>query len=123
MPEANAAPADPVAAIIQAFRAELHDPDRPLSLLVRFEVKEADAAKVEAAFTRAVPLTRKEPGAIVFTLNRDSRDPGRFVVFEQWRSLDDLEAHLRTDYITRLRRELVEVIVGAPEFRVLVPAG
>jgi hypothetical protein len=77
---------DDVAAIIQAFRSELRDPTKPLSLLVRFEVEKAHGEKVEAAFGAAIPPTLNEPGCVVFNLNRDSRDPGRFVVYEQWRN-------------------------------------
>jgi quinol monooxygenase YgiN len=113
---------DEVAAIIQSFRTELHDPAQPLALLVRFEVDDADGEKVVAAFAAAKPLTLKEPGCIAFHLNRHPRDPGRFAVYEQWRNLADLEAHLRTDYILKLRAELDILIVGAPEFQVLLPA-
>jgi quinol monooxygenase YgiN len=113
---------DDVAAIIQALRSELRDPTKPLSLLVRFEVEKAHGEKVEAAFGAAIPPTLNEPGCVVFNLNRDSRDPGRFVVYEQWRNLADLEAHLRKDYVSRLRTELNKLIAGAPEFQVLLPA-
>jgi len=104
------------------FRTELRDPAEPLSLLVRFEVRKTDAAKVEAAFGQAISSTLKESGCRAFHLNRDARDSSRFVVYEQWHSLADLEAHLRTDYISRLRAELDDLMVGAPQFQVLVPA-
>lgn len=113
---------DDAAALVQAFQVQLPDPAKRLSLLARFAVEAADGPKLEAAFGRAMPFTLKEPGCIVFTLNRDPRDPGRFVVYEQWRSLTDLEAHLRTDYVARLRAEVDELIVGLPEFQVLLPA-
>lgn len=45
----------------------------------------------------------------------------RFVVYEQWRTLADLEAHFRTDYFSRLRTEFNALIVDGPEFRVLLP--
>jgi quinol monooxygenase YgiN len=44
-------------------------------------------------------------------------------VYERWKSLADLEAHLRTLYITTLISETDEVLGGAPEFQVLMPAG
>jgi quinol monooxygenase YgiN len=90
--------------------------------MVRFEVEKADTEKVEAAFGRARSLTVNEPGCVVYNLNRHPRDPGRFVVYEQWRNLADLEAHLRTDYVSRLRAEFDELIVGAPEVQILLPA-
>jgi quinol monooxygenase YgiN len=112
---------DDNAAILRAFRAELRNPADPLAVLVRFKVKEADGEKVEAAFARVRSLTQNEPGSRAYELNRDPRDPGRFVVYEQWRSLADLEAHFRKDYFSALRAEFNELIIGAPEFQVLLP--
>jgi quinol monooxygenase YgiN len=112
---------DEVAAIIRSFRAELPDPPQPLALLVRFTVDKADGEKVVAAFGAARPLTLKEAGCMAFRLNREPHDPGRFVVYEQWRNLAALEGHLRTDYISKLRALLDTLIVGAPEFQVLLP--
>ncbi len=113
---------DDRAAILQAFKAELRNPAEPLSLLVRFTVKEADGNKVEAAFGHARALTLREPGCRAYDLNRDPRDPGRFVVYERWQSLADLEAHFRKEYFSTLRSEFNELITGTPEFQVLLPA-
>jgi uncharacterized protein YndB with AHSA1/START domain/quinol monooxygenase YgiN len=113
---------DDVAAIVEAFRAELHDPAGPLALLVRFEVHKAEARKVEAAFRAARAGTLKEPGCRAFHLNQAPRDAGRFSVYEQWRNLADLETHLRTEYIRGLRAEFDALMIGAPEFHVLLPA-
>ena len=113
---------DDVAAIIEAFRSQLHEPVNSLSLLVRFEVPESGVEAVEAAFKEAKSQTLREPGCFVFELNRDPQLPGRFVVYERWRSLTDLEQHLRTDYVAELRSVFNRLILGEPEFRVLVAA-
>jgi quinol monooxygenase YgiN len=112
---------DDSATILRAFGAELRDPAKPLSLLVRFTVEASDAAKVEASFGKARALTVNEPGCRAYELSRDPRDQGRFVVYEQWRSLADLEAHFRKDYFSAVRAELKELIVDTPEFQVLLP--
>jgi quinol monooxygenase YgiN len=113
---------DDVAAIIEAFRTQLHDPVNSLSLLVRFEVAERDGEAVVAAFEQAKSRTLKERGCFVFELNRDPRGPGRFVVYERWRSLTALEEHLRMDYVAELRSVFNRLILGEPEFQVLLPA-
>jgi quinol monooxygenase YgiN len=77
--------------------------------------------KVEASFDRARLLTLNEPGCRAYELHRDPRDPSLFVVYEQWRSLADLEAHFRKDYVSAVRGELNALIIGAPEFQVLLP--
>ena len=114
---------DQIAAIAAQFGAELKDPRKPFTLLVRFRVKEGMEENVEAAFAAASTATRKEKGVMAFDLNREAKDATRFVVYERWKSLAHLEAHLRTPYIATLRDELEEMLAGLAEFHVLVPAG
>ena len=113
---------DEVSAIIAQFRSQLKNPDKPFSLLVRFQVKEGAQERVEASFTKASAETLKEDGVVAFHLNREATDATRYVVYERWKTLVALDWHLRTPYITRLRSDLNEWIVGAPEFHVLIPA-
>ena len=114
---------DDVATIISSFAAALENPRKPLALLAEFHVRQGTQDLVEAAFADAREPTAAEPGVIVFELHRERGEPTRFVVYERWRSLGDLEAHLRTPYIRTLRRLLDGLIVGVPEFRVLTPTG
>ena len=44
------------------------------------------------------------------------------VVYERWRSLEDLELHLRTSYIAALRAEIDAAMEGQPSFQLLLPA-
>ena len=122
-PSTSTGPDDDVSAIIAMFAEGLPDPTGPLAILVQFHVREGTQELVEAAFAEAGVATAAEPGAIVYGLHRERREPTRFVVYERWRSLADLEVHLRTPYITALRRLLDGLIIDTPEFRVLAPAG
>lgn len=113
--------ADPVAAMLEAFRNQLEECSQPFGLIVRFEVDQSAASKVAGAFNAAVAQTRAESGCLAFELNREARSPNRFVVHEQWRSFQDFEAHHRAAYTAALRDQINAVLVGIPEFRVLVP--
>jgi quinol monooxygenase YgiN/uncharacterized protein YndB with AHSA1/START domain len=113
---------DEVSSFIAMFGSQLRDPTQPFTLLVRFQIGEGNHADVEAAFARARELTLRENGVIAFELNREARNATRFIVYERWKSLTAFEEHLRAPYITRLRREFNDMIVGAPEFHVLTPA-
>lgn len=115
-------PADAVSGIIAAFGAQVNDPAEPLALVARFRVRAGGQEPVERAFAAAARETRKEAGALAYALHREAGDPGVFVVYERWRSLGDLEAHLRTPYITELREVIDAVLDGDPDFRVLLPA-
>ncbi|HEY4162406.1 MAG TPA: antibiotic biosynthesis monooxygenase [Dongiaceae bacterium] len=113
---------DDVSAIVAKFGAELRDPAEPFTLLCRFKVNDGTDEKVKTAFAAARAATLKEEGAMAFDLNQGTRDPTQFTVYERWRSLADLESHLRTSYIIALRGQFNALIVGAPEFQVLRPA-
>jgi len=116
-------PTDRVAAYIEQFRACLKDPSKPFAMLARIPIKDGTQDEFEAAFAAAIAATRSETGVLVYNLNREAADGTRYVVYERWKSLSDLEAHLRKPYIAKLMAVTDEVLAGAPEFQVLVPAG
>lgn len=112
---------DDVSAIIASFGAALQDVSKPLAILAQFQVRDGTQDLVEAAFAEASVSTAEEPGVIAYQVHRERQAPTRFVVYERWRSLADLDAHLRTPYIRALRRVIDGAVVGTPEFRVLMP--
>ena len=116
-------PADDVSAIVEKFRSELVDPTRPFTLLARFGVHDGAHAQVETLFAEARTPTLREAGCLAFEISRQASDSRRFVVYEKWRTLADLDAHLRTPYVTRLRTAFNELIDELPEFTVLLPTG
>jgi quinol monooxygenase YgiN len=113
---------DTIAAIIRTFEARLQNSAGPLSLLARFAVQEPHREAVKSAFIRTRSRTLDEPACQVFELNEDSQQPGHFLIYEKWRSLTDLEAHLRAAHIAGLRALFHRLIVDGPEFQVLLPA-
>lgn len=110
----------PIAAQVAAA---VKDPTKPFTLAISLKVKDGTAEKFEAAFARAIEATRKEKGALAYDLNRDPKAAGRYLVYERWKTLADLEAHLASEHLKALGGVLGEVLDGSPEVRVLVPAG
>lgn len=111
-----------VQAFLSMFGGQLSNPASPFALLVRFRVKEGTHTTCEKFFAEVVPATKREPGMMAFVLHREVGDLTRFVMYECWRTLDDLGAHLRTSYITKLRHTLGGILDGNPEFQVVIPA-
>jgi quinol monooxygenase YgiN len=111
---------NPIAAQV---KASVKDPGKPFTLVVTLRVKEGAGAKLETAFAKAVKATRLEKGCVTYDLNRDTKTPGQYMVYERWQNLAALEAHLKSQHITALLGEIGDLLDGAPEFRVLVPAG
>jgi quinol monooxygenase YgiN len=85
-------------------------------------VKEGSAAKFEEAFAKGAKETRTEKGCITYDLNRDSEDAARYVVYERWKNVEALESHLKSDHTKALLKALPDLVEGAPEPRVLIPA-
>jgi quinol monooxygenase YgiN len=108
--------------IVTAVKADLKDPSKPFTMIVRLQVKPGMEAKFEGAFSEAVKETRKEKGCIAYDLARDVKDPTRYLVYERWKSLPDLDAHLKSKHITSLLSELKELLAGPPEASVMLPA-
>jgi quinol monooxygenase YgiN len=113
--------ADEVAVIIAAFAAQVGDRHRPLALIVRFRVRTGAGKRIEEAFAQASAHTAGEAGAMSYQLHREPDNPDAFLVYERWRSLDDLEAHLRMPYIAALRAKIDAVMEGEPKFQVVLP--
>lgn len=109
------------AAVTAAVRAALPDPSKPFAMLIQLEVKEGAQARWEAAFAKAAAETRQEEGALDYTLYRSASDARRYVLYERWRSLADLEAHAQMPYIMTLLGEVEAAAAGPAELRVLLP--
>jgi quinol monooxygenase YgiN len=113
---------DEVGGIIAAFAVQIGDHHRPLALIGQFRVRTGTGGRIEKAFADASVQTAREAGVLAYQLHRQTDNPDAFVVYERWRSLDDLEAHLRTTYIATLRAEIDAVMEGEPNFQVMLPA-
>lgn len=111
---------NPIATFV---KSRLKAPDKPFTLLVGLKVKVGEEKKLEAAFARAIKATRQEKGCLAYEFNRDTADPTRYLMYERWKSLAALEAHLKTDAIKALLAELPGLTAGAPAPQVLIPAG
>lgn len=114
---------DEVGRIIAAFAAQVGDRQRSLALIARFRVRSGVGAQIEKAFAKAAAPTGKEVGVLAYQLHREADNPDAFIVYERWRSLDALEAHLRTPYIAALRAEIDAAMEGQPHFQVILPTG
>ena len=108
--------------ILTYVNAKVKDKDKPFTLLVTLKVKEGMGAKFEEAFAKARKETRKEKGCIAYDLNRSLEDVTKYQVYERWKSVADLEAHLKSAHIKALLMALPDVLAGSPDLGVMLPA-
>jgi quinol monooxygenase YgiN len=108
--------------IVAQVKANLKDPDKPFTMLVRIKVKEGSEEKFEKAFAKARVQTRKEKGNRAYDLARDTKMPTQYVVYERWANIEALDEHIKSKYIQALLVELHDLTAGPPELSVFVPA-
>lgn len=53
-------------------------------------------------FTELTAASRAEPGNVMYLLHRSPSEPRRFLLYEQYRSAADLEAHRATPHYREL---------------------
>lgn len=110
--------------IVTLVRESLADPARPFCIIAELEAQAGKGDAVAAAIqeTRAVALTRAEPGCVTYEIARGTSAPDRFVAFECWRDLAALEAHLLTPHFHAVGAALGGLLAGAPAVRILTPS-
>jgi quinol monooxygenase YgiN len=109
--------------LVSQVKAAVKDASKPFTLLIRFEAKEGAGPKLEAAFAKAIALSRKEQGCLAYDLNRDAKTPTRYQVYERWQNVAALAAHQNSAHVAALRKEIGDLRTAPPEAEVLVPAG
>jgi (4S)-4-hydroxy-5-phosphonooxypentane-2,3-dione isomerase len=109
--------------ILTLAKASVKNPEKPFTLIVALKVKEGAREKFEAAFARASRATHKEKGNLRYDLNRDTKEPSGYLVYERWKSVAALEQHLKTDHIKELLAALPDLLAGSPEPHILLPVG
>ena len=119
---AASAPAQEKANPIEAeVKANLKDPTKPFVMFVRIKIKDGNAAKFEAAFAKARTATRKEKGNKAYSLNRSTKAPSEYVVYERWEHVAALQSHMKTPHIAALLAEVGDMFDGSPEVKVFIP--
>ncbi len=90
-------------------------------MLVTFTVAEGQGKALVEALAIAAKETRKEEGNIAYDLHRDPQDATKFLLFEKWRWLADLDSHLKQPYLVELGQKFSTIIAGPPELAAYVP--
>jgi quinol monooxygenase YgiN len=109
--------------LVTRIKSELKDPSKPFTWIVSLQAKDGMQAKLEAAFAKVAKEAHREKGCLAYDVNRDVKEPRRYLIYERWKSLADMEAHLTSPYITTLQAELKQFLSAPPERKLLVPVG
>jgi quinol monooxygenase YgiN len=117
IPQANAA--DEENPVVKLIKSKVKDEKKPFAILVTFKVKEGNEKKFEEAFAPALEATRKEPGCIAYFLNRDPDATSNYIMYESFKGIPGLEAHLKEKHTQTLLATVIPLCEGAPQIKVL----
>ncbi len=100
----QATPAPPVVVgelhpVAQMVREQLDVEGGPFGLLVTFDVRADATDAFERALLPAIAATWTEPGNHAYELARIGGTAGTYVLYERWRSVADLDWHLKSQPI------------------------
>jgi quinol monooxygenase YgiN len=77
--------------------------EKKLTVFARCKAKTGKEAEVRREILSLVGPTRAEEGCLNYDLHVSLADPGLFVLYENWRSRNDLDLHLATPYLERFK--------------------
>ena len=116
---APAGAADEENPVVKLIKSKVKDEKKPFAILVTFKVKPGNEKKFEEAFAPALAATRKEPGCVAYYLNRDTEQASNYVMYEQFKGIPGLEAHLKEKHTQTLLATVIPLCEGDPQIKVL----
>lgn len=76
-------------------------------------------AELHRLLSRQVEPTRQEDGCINYDFHVDATDPCIFVFYENWRSQEDLDAHLKMPHLAPLFSQIDRLLSRPVDIRYL----
>lgn len=107
--------------ITEMVATQLEDTNSSFALVVHFTAAEGNEDRIIKAFRKSVRMTRKEPGNMCYVLSQNSKDPAKFLMYEQWKNLTALDSHLKQPYLRELLPKIEAMIAEPPQIDVNIP--
>jgi len=104
--------------VVKLVKSKVKDPTKTFAILVEFKVKAGNEKEFEAAFAPCLVATKKEPGCVAYELNRDPDHPAVYVMFEKFKGVAALQAHLGEKHTQTLLKTVVPMCEGDPKIKV-----
>jgi quinol monooxygenase YgiN len=105
--------------VVKLIKSKVKDEKKPFAILVTFKVKAGNEKKFEEAFAPCLTATRKEAGCVAYFLNRDTDEPNTYIMYEQFKGIPALEAHLKEKHTQTLLATVIPMCDGDPKIKVL----
>jgi quinol monooxygenase YgiN len=89
--------------------------DEPLTAMGIIRAKTGQERELGRRMAGLVGPTRAEPGCLAYDLFQSIDDSGVWILIERWRSVADLEAHVRADHMAAFLAHGDEVLADHPQ--------
>lgn len=86
-----------------------------LTVVAKIRAKPGLEARVQEELLALVAPTRAEAGCLNYDLHRSQEEPGLFLFYENWRSAQDLDAHLQTPHLQRFLSQAPDLLAAPVE--------
>lgn len=73
--------------------------EKHVTVIAYIFAKTGEEQRVQTALLDLVEQTRKEKGCINYDLHQSSEDTSKFVMYENWESAADLDAHSKSSHL------------------------
>ena len=90
---------------------------KPCTIIGMVVAKDETREELREILNAQIAPTRAEPGCINYDFHVDAEDPNVFMFYENWRSKDDLDAHLKAPHLKPLFGRLDELLARPVEIK------
>jgi quinol monooxygenase YgiN len=81
-----------------------------VTVVARARAKAGLEEQVRQEIIALIGPTRAEPGCINYDLHQSAADPAIFMLYENWVSMQDLDAHLAMPYLEAFKAKAPELL-------------
>lgn len=89
--------------------------ENTLFVTARLRAKPGMEKTVASELAALIAPTRREPGCYMYEIHQSRDTPALFVLHEQWRSKNDLDAHFKMPYLERFVHAAESLLDGPME--------
>ena len=89
------------------------------SIIAKLLIKEGKIDQALALIKELMKDVAQEKGCLLYTLNRDKKNPNTLVFMERYQDNEALKSHGQTPYIKDFFTKLAELLDGRPEITIM----
>ncbi len=84
-------------------------------VVAKVEVIEGKGPEFEKEYKKVAPKVLKDPGALMYVLHRDNRDPNKYLFIEKYENQAAIDYHSKAPHIAEFFKAIGQIAKGRPE--------